>query len=151
MDDTKILIIDDDKKLTDMIKNYLEKDGYEVITAYDGVDGLEVCKQIRKESQTPILILSAKGEEADIVVGLELGADDYLSKPFSLRELSARVKAILRRVSNLKENEKLKRNILKFRTFQIDLHKHEVSVKGEKTELTATEFALLEMLATNPG
>src|SRR3990170_1453394 len=99
MDDTKILIIDDDKKLTDMIKNYLEKDGYEVITAYDGVeglekveshrvnliildlmlpklDGLEVCKQIRKESQTPILILSAKGEEADIVVGLELGADD---------------------------------------------------------------------------
>jgi len=174
MANSKILIIDDDQKLVSMIKNYLEKDGYEVITAFDGVegiekienhspdlvildlmlpklDGLEVCRLIRRESTIPILMLSAKGEEADIVVGLELGADDYLSKPFSLRELSARIKAILRRVSKLKGDERVKRNILKFKTFQVDLQKHEVQVKGEKVELTATEFALLTMLATNPG
>ena len=174
MANTKILIIDDDKKLVGMIKNYLEKDGYEIIAAFDGaegiekteshrpdlvildlmlpkLDGLEVCKLIRKESSMPILMLSAKGEEADIVVGLELGADDYLSKPFSLRELSARVKAILRRVSKLKEDEKSKKKILKYKILQIDFQKHEVTINGEKTELTATEFALLEMLATNPG
>ena len=174
MANIKVLIIDDDKKLVGMIKNYLEKDGYEIIVAFDGaegiekteshrpdlvildlmlpkLDGLEVCKLIRKESSMPILMLSAKGEEADIVVGLELGADDYLSKPFSLRELSARVKAILRRVSKLKEDEKSKKKILKYKSLQIDFQKHEVTVNGEKTELTATEFALLEMLATNPG
>ncbi|OGL40033.1 MAG: DNA-binding response regulator [Candidatus Schekmanbacteria bacterium RIFCSPHIGHO2_02_FULL_38_11] len=174
MANIKVLIIDDDKKLVGMIKNYLEKDGYEIIVAFDGaegiekteshrpdlvildlmlpkLDGLEVCKLIRKESSMPILMLSAKGEEADIVVGLELGADDYLSKPFSLRELSARVKAILRRVSKLKEDEKSKKKILKYKILQIDFQKHEVTINGEKTELTATEFALLEMLATNPG
>ncbi|OGL51331.1 MAG: DNA-binding response regulator [Candidatus Schekmanbacteria bacterium RIFCSPLOWO2_02_FULL_38_14] len=174
MANIKVLIIDDDKKLVGMIKNYLEKDGYEIIAAFDGaegiekteshrpdlvildlmlpkLDGLEVCKLIRKESSMPILMLSAKGEEADIVVGLELGADDYLSKPFSLRELSARVKAILRRVSKLKEDEKSKKKILKYKILQIDFQKHEVTINGEKTELTATEFALLEMLATNPG
>ena len=174
MSESKILIIDDDQKLVSMIKNYLEKDGHEVITAFDGVegiekiernkldlvlldlmlpklDGLEVCRIIRKESSIPILILSAKGEEADIVVGLELGADDYLSKPFSLRELSARIKAILRRVSKQNVEEKVKKNILKFKTFQIDLQKHEVYVKNDRIELTATEFALLTMLANNPG
>lgn len=171
---TKILIVDDDQKLVGMIRNYLEKDGYEIATASDGaeginkieslcpdlvildlmlpkLDGLEVCRLVRKESSMPILMLSAKGEEADIVVGLELGADDYLSKPFSLRELSARVKAILRRVSKLKEDEKSKKKVLKFKNFQIDFQKHEVTVKGEKIELTATEFAILAMLATNPG
>ena len=174
MANTKILIIDDDQKLVGMVKNYLEKDGYEIFTAFDGaeginkiesqrpdlvildlmlpkLDGLEVCRLTRKESSIPILMLSAKGEEADIVVGLELGADDYLSKPFSLRELSARVKAILRRVSKLKEDEKSKKKILKYKILQIDFQKHEVTINGEKTELTATEFALLEMLATNPG
>ncbi|OGL45958.1 MAG: DNA-binding response regulator [Candidatus Schekmanbacteria bacterium RBG_16_38_11] len=174
MSDSKILIIDDDQKLVNMIKNYLEKDGHEVLTAYDGIegiekienhkldlvvldlmlpklDGLEVCRMIRRESSIPILMLSAKGEEADIVVGLELGADDYLSKPFSLRELAARIKAILRRVSKQKGEEKVKKNILKFKTFQIDLQKHEVYVKSERVELTATEFALLTMLANNPG
>ncbi|OGL38395.1 MAG: DNA-binding response regulator [Candidatus Schekmanbacteria bacterium GWA2_38_11] len=174
MSDSKILIIDDDQKLVNIIKNYLEKDGHEVLTAFDGVDGiekiennkldlvvldlmlpkldgLEVCRMIRRESSIPILMLSAKGEEADIVVGLELGADDYLSKPFSLRELAARIKAILRRVSKQKGEEKVKKNILKFKTFQIDLQKHEVYVKSERVELTATEFALLTMLANNPG
>ncbi|OGL46035.1 MAG: DNA-binding response regulator [Candidatus Schekmanbacteria bacterium RBG_16_38_10] len=174
MANTKILIIDDDQKLVGMVKNYLEKDGYEIFTAFDGaeginkiesqrpdlvildlmlpkLDGLEVCRLTRKESSIPILMLSAKGEEADIVVGLELGADDYLSKPFSLRELSARVKAILRRVSKLKEDEKTKKKVIKFKTFQIDFQKHEVLIKSEKIDLTATEFALLAMLATNPG
>src|SRR3989338_3400314 len=161
MENIKVIIIDDEKKLVGMIKNYLEKDGYEIIVAFDGaegiekteshrpdlvildlmlpkLDGLEVCKLIRKESSMPILMLSAKGEEADIVVGLELGADDYLSKPFSLRELSARVKAILRRVSKLKEDEKSKKKILKYKILQIDFQKHEVTINGEKTELTAT-------------
>jgi len=174
MTDKKVLIIDDDKKLFSMVKNYLERDGYIISGAFDGeagldlsqkdnpdliildlmlpkIDGLEVCREIRKKSNVPILILSARGEETDVVVGLEVGADDYISKPFSLRELSARVRALLRRSGKTIQKEKSRNDILKFKTFSINLKKHEVIVDEEKIELTATEFALLTLLASNPG
>lgn len=170
----KVLAIDDDVKLVSMIKSYLERDGYQIIAAHDGekglklyekenpdfvildlmlpkLDGLDVCKEIRTRSNVPILILSARGEETDIVVGLEVGADDYISKPFSLRELSARVRALLRRSGRTSLKEKNKKEFLQFSTFSIDMKKHEVIVDKKKIDLTATEFALLALLSLNSG
>ena len=174
MPNKKVLVIDDDVKLVSMVKNYLERDGYQIIAAHDGekglklyekenpdfvildlmlpkLDGLDVCKGIRTKSNVPILILSARGEETDIVVGLEVGADDYISKPFSLRELSARVRALLRRSGRSSLKEKNLKEFLQFSTFSIDIKKHEVIVDNKKIDLTATEFALLALLSLNAG
>ncbi len=169
----KILIIDDEKDIIKLISYNLEKEGYRIISALDGergleiifkekpdliildlmlpgLDGLELCKILKRNEETssiPIIMLTAKGEEADIVVGLELGADDYITKPFSPRVLLARVKAVLRRVRDLKKEEK----VIKINDLIIDLDKHIVTLKGKKLNLTLTEFNILKFLAQNRG
>ncbi|MBU1671254.1 MAG: response regulator transcription factor [Actinobacteria bacterium] len=168
MDGVKILVVDDEKKLVKLVAAYLERDGFEVVPAYDGMsaldlfekespdlvvldimlpglDGLEFCRRVRAHSRTPIIILSARGEEVDRLVGLEMGADDYVTKPFSPRELVARVKAVLRR-TQLDEGEALVRGPL-----VIDLARHMVTAGAEEVTLTATEFALLHGMAQRPG
>lgn len=164
----KIGIIEDEKNISDMIKYNLEKEGYEVYTAYDGkegialienqaldlllldimlphVDGLDICKQVRKKMDVPIIIISAKADEFDKVLGLELGADDYVTKPFSMREVMARIKARLRRkvVEPIKEEEGER---LKEGDLEMDLKKYQVSKKGVPIELTLREFELLKYL-----
>ena len=169
----KILIIDDEKDIIKLISYNLEKEGYRIISALDGergleiifkekpdliildlmlpgLDGLELCKILKRNEETssiPIIMLTAKGEEADIVIGLELGADDYITKPFSPRVLLARVKAVLRRVRDLKKEEK----VIKINDLIIDLDKHIVTLKGKKLNLTLTEFNILKFLAQNRG
>lgn len=165
------MLIEDDKKLCDFLRDYLSKEGFEVeaiqageealerfqvaepdIVILDlmlaGVDGLEVCRRIRSLSDTPIIILTAKGEEAYRVAGLELGADDYVVKPFSPRELLARVKAVLRR-SQFWREQKGKR--LSFPDLALDLARREATVMGKPVELTRREFDLLWLLARHPG
>lgn len=165
----KIGIIEDEKNISDMIKYNLEKEGYEVFTAYDGaeglalvekesldlllldimlpnIDGLEICKRVRQKMETPIIIISAKADEFDKVLALELGADDYVTKPFSMREVMARVKARLRRkIPELaitdEGGDKLREGNL-----EMDLKKYEVSKSGEVIELTLREFELLKFL-----
>ncbi len=167
----KILLVDDEKTLVKTLTYNLEKDGYQVISAYDGeealnkvesdnpdliildlmlpgVDGFEVCRRVRKSMDLPIIMLTAKGDDIDKILGLELGADDYLTKPFNPRELLARVKAILRRSEP--QGSSLK-NILKIQDLQVDLYQHKVRVKGEEIDLTSKEFALLNLMASNPG
>ena len=167
-----ILVVDDEEHILELIKFNLEKNGYKVITSTNGIealelvrkelpqlllldlmlpgmDGYDVCKEIRKDnsiSSTPIIMLSAKGEELDKILGLELGADDYITKPFSVRELLARVKAMLRRTT-IQIIDKTYR----FGNILIDFEKHEVLKDGEKVELTLKEFELLEMLTKNKG
>lgn len=165
----KIGIIEDEKNISDMIKYNLEKEGYEVLTAYDGaeglalaqkesldlllldimlpnIDGLEICKRVRQKMETPIIIISAKADEFDKVLALELGADDYVTKPFSMREVMARVKARLRRkVSELTPPED-NGDKLKEGNLEIDLKKYEVVKNGEVIELTLREFELLKFL-----
>ena len=169
-----ILAVDDESDILELISYNLKKDGYEVTCAGDGelavklakskhpnliildlmlpgIDGLEVCTQLKNNPETSeiiILILSAKGTEADIVAGLELGADDYIVKPFSPRVLLARVKALLRR-NKLKYIDKS--SILKLDKLQIDPNRHEVRIEMDKLDLTATEFKLLHLLARRPG
>jgi phosphate regulon transcriptional regulator PhoB len=168
-----VLVIDDEKDLIELIQYNLEKEGFQVISAVDGeaglalasqetpdvvlvdlmlpgIDGLEVCQRLRRGERTagiPLIMVTAKDSESDRVVGLELGADDYVTKPFSPRELAARVKAVLRRTSNQKPaTEMLRRGGL-----VIDLTRHEVSCNDEPVTLTATEFRLLQFMATRPG
>ena len=166
----KVLVVDDEEAVRELIELYLTKEGYEVIHARDGrealrlngeqhpdlvildlmlpgLDGWDVCRQIRTGSRVPIIMLTARGEEVDRVVGLEIGADDYVVKPFSPRELVARVKAVLRRGSALgEENE-----VLSFPDLRIDRVRHRVEVTGEEVHLTPTEFRLLWCLAGRPG
>jgi DNA-binding response OmpR family regulator len=169
-----ILIIDDERDLVEMVRyNLAEKEGYDVISAGDGqtgleiaqrhkvdlivldlmmpgIDGLEVCRRLRSDPRTgriPIIMLTAKATEADRIVGLELGADDYVTKPFSPRELLARVKAILRRTTTQAEPQQ----ILRHGDLSIDLTRHEVTVGGKPVALTATEFRILHFLASKPG
>lgn len=165
----RIGIIEDEQSISDMIKYNLEKEGYEVLTAYDGaeglalverehldlllldimlpnIDGLEICKKVRQKMETPIIIISAKADEFDKVLALELGADDYVTKPFSMREVMARVKARLRRkipelVVSEESGDKLREGNL-----EIDLKKYEVLKNGEVIELTLREFELLKFL-----
>jgi len=169
----KILIVEDEKDIVKMLDYNLKKEGFRTITAYDGedaldlanrehpdlivldlmlpgIDGLEVCKILKKEKKTssiPIIMLTAKTQESDKIVGLELGADDYVTKPFSPRELIARIKAVLRRV---KEGEKLP-EVLKIGELTIDFSKISVSVKDKPVELTAKEFELLKTLIQVKG
>ena len=169
----KILIVEDEKDIQDLLEHYLKREGYEVQAAGDGesalrkvakerfdlvlldlmlpgVHGLEVCRAFRSQTQTadlPIIMLTAKGEETDRVVGLELGADDYITKPFSPREVVARVKAILRRV----EKPKPKEVRYAYGGISLDLLRYEVSYKGKAQSLTSKEFKLLEFLLGNQG
>ncbi len=167
----KVLLVDDEKTLVKALKFNLEKEGFLVEEAYNGeealekafeaapdiiildlmlpgLDGFEVCREIRKKEEIPIIMLTAKGEDIDKVLGLELGADDYMTKPFNPRELVARMKAILRR--SAARDEGLRKRI-QIGELQIDLLQHRV-IKGERdVDLTAKEFALLSFLASNAG
>lgn len=172
MSEEKILIVDDEEHIQELIKFNLEKNGYKTIIAGNGIDalrlakeecpqlvlldlmlplkdGYDVCKEIRKDnsiSSMPIIMLSAKGEELDKILGLELGADDYIVKPFSVRELLARIKAILRRTTILPIDK-----YYKIGNIEIDFEKHEVVKSGNVIELTLKEFQLLEILIKNKG
>ncbi|SNS24216.1 two-component system, OmpR family, alkaline phosphatase synthesis response regulator PhoP [Anaerovirgula multivorans] len=169
-----ILAVDDEEHILELIKFNLEKNGFQVITSDNGekalellarnpidlvvldlmlpgIDGLEVCKEIRRMegyNKLPIIMLTAKGEETDRILGLELGADDYVTKPFSVRELIARVKAVLRRSEDVKKDNT---KVLKFKDIVIDLEKHEVTVGVKQIELTLKEFELLKILMENRG
>jgi two-component system alkaline phosphatase synthesis response regulator PhoP len=175
--ETRILIIEDDKKIVDLIEIHISDLGYKVDTANDGLsgltratsrtygliildlmlpgmDGIEVCRNFRiKDKHTPILMLTAKSEEFDKVLGLEIGADDYITKPFSVRELTARVKAILRRVEvdKKKSEDEIDNPDLDFGSLKIDINKHQVIHEGKAVELTAKEFDLLVLFAKHPG
>ena len=173
----KILVVEDEKPISDIVKFNLDKEGYDVVTAYDGeealkkvesespdlilldlmlpkIDGLEVARQIRKEHDTPIIMLTAKDSEIDKVLGLELGADDYVTKPFSNRELVARVKAKLRRTpsANAASSEEDEANReLEVGDLTIHTDAYTVSKRGENIELTHREFELLHYLARHLG
>lgn len=175
----KILIVDDEKPISDIIKFNLTKEGYEAITAFDGreaitkfeeenpdliildlmlpeLDGLEVAKEVRKTSHIPIIILSAKDSEFDKVIGLEIGADDYVTKPFSNRELLARVKAHLRRTENIEtavaeENASASNSEITIGDLKILPDAFVAQKRGEDIELTHREFELLHHLATHMG
>lgn len=165
----KILVVDDEVNIADIIKFNLEKDGYRVLTANDGEagmklytkekpdlvvldimmpkkDGIQVLKEIRANSTVPVIMLTAKEDELDKVLGLELGADDYMTKPFSVRELAARVKANLRRVEYVDVEHKSD-NVIRTGDLEIDLDKYEVRKFGEVVEITIREFELLKFLA----
>lgn len=168
-----VLVVDDEKPIVDIVKINLQKNGYRVIEAYDGIeavskaiseepdlilldvmlpgqDGFSVCKKIRETSAVPIIMLTARDEEVDKILGLELGADDYMTKPFSIRELIARVKAILRR-SQISAKDEAAGEILTFGDLTIDIEKYEVRKRGDVIELTFREFELLKFLATKKG
>ena len=176
-----ILIVDDEKTIVDMLVYNLQKEGYNTLEANDGeeavnvalsqkpdlilldimlpkMDGLAVCKRIRQTLNIPILMLSAKDEEIDKILGLELGADDYITKPFSVRELMGRVKANLRKAelsgaekAGKEEEEKEEENIIAVGDLTLDLNKFEVKVRGEIMDLTLREFEVLKYLANQPG
>ncbi|MBI2906386.1 MAG: response regulator transcription factor [Chloroflexi bacterium] len=170
----KILIVEDDRTLLGVLKYSLIKEGFAVSTAVDGVkaietarrqrpdlilldvmlpelDGLEVCRTLRKEMTAPILMLTARAEEIDRVVGLELGADDYLTKPFSMRELLARVRAMLRRRELLEEEMRSSSSLVRAGDIELDADRHLVSVKGAALTLSPKEFELLAFLIRNRG
>jgi DNA-binding response OmpR family regulator len=171
---TKVLVVDDEPNLVDLVRGYLEHEGFEVAVATDGpsavesartfgpdlivldlmlpgFDGLEVCRRVRQFSDAYVLMLTARAEEIDRIVGLEVGADDYLTKPFSPRELIARVKAMLRRPRSASSVPTDLPAPLVFGALIIDESRHEVSMRGELVALTPREFSLLATLATQPG
>lgn len=174
MSKTKVLAVDDEAKILDLIKVYLEKDGFLVITADGGekalelfeaekpdivvldimmpdMSGYDLCKKICAVSKTPIIMLTAKSEEVDKLLGLELGADDYITKPFSLRELSARIRAVLRRTGCRNLSAGVPEDIREYRDLRIDLKKKTATLKGKPISLTPTEFKILAMLVSSPG
>ena len=170
----KILIVEDDTNLLATLKYNLDKDGYDVVTAVDGAEaiktarkekpdliildimlpimnGFEICRILRKEMTVPILMLTAKAEEMDKIVGLEIGADDYMTKPFSMRELLARVRAMLRRTRMTVPESTEEENVWKIKDLEVDPARHRVLFKGTPLELTPKEFDLLAFLARNKG
>jgi len=170
----KILVVEDDRNLSDTLKYNLRKDGYDVVTAGDGVEaldaarrekpdliildlmlpklsGFEVCRILRKDMTVPILILTAKTDETDKIVGLEIGADDYMTKPFSLRELLARARAMLRRAKMAEGQLGAGEAVLKVGDIEVDIGRHRASKGGAWLELTPKEFDLLVFLARNKG
>jgi len=169
-----VLIVDDEKNMVDTLVYNLRKDGYEISVAYDGeealevaerdkpdliildlmlpvIDGFEVCRIIRRKSHIPIIMLTAKEEEVDKVVGLELGADDYITKPFSLRELRARIKAVLRRYDAQIATETSQTNSWTIGELVLDSTSHRVTLGGEVIDLSPKEYDLLEILMKNAG
>lgn len=173
-DAAMILVVDDEQNLIDLVRGYLEREGFAVLTAGDGpsavemtrshrpdlivldlmlpgFDGVEACRQIRQLSDAYVLMLTARSEEIDKIVGLSVGADDYLTKPFSPRELVARVKAMLRRPRSRGSIVDDVTPVERFGDLTIDEGRHEVSVRGEVISLTAREFELVATLAAHPG
>lgn len=170
----RILVVDDEKLIVKGIKFSLEQEGMEVDAAYDGeeafklaqtqnyslilldvmlpkIDGLEVCQMIREFSNVPIIMVTAKGEDMDKIMGLEYGADDYITKPFNILELKARIKAILRRSVRSVVKEEPKSNVIKAKDLEIDLESRRCFIDGKEKNLTAKEFDLLELFVKNPG
>lgn len=169
----KVLIVDDEKNIVEILKFNLKKEGFDTIEAYDGeqamemalnekpdlilldvmlpkMDGFTVCRKLRQQISTPILMLTAREEEVDKVLGLELGADDYITKPFSQRELMARVKANIRRTS-IEETEVSKGNFIRCGSVVIDVDRYEAKRDNNIIELTLREFELVKFLAMHPG
>jgi len=167
-----ILIVDDERLLVKGLKRSLEQEGFKVYAAYDGeqawslingqkfnliildimlpgIDGLELCRRIRQKWKIPIIMLTAKGEDVDKIVGLELGADDYMSKPFNTRELLARIRAVLRRVPSPEDDDTL--DTIVTGNLTINQARRKVTVSGREIDLTAKEFSLLSLLARHPG
>ncbi|MFO8101978.1 MAG: response regulator transcription factor [Dehalococcoidia bacterium] len=170
----KILVVEDEATLREMLQYNLEAEGYRVITAADGlkalelartespdlivldimlpqIDGFEVCRRLRRDMTVPVLMLTAKEEEIDKVLGLELGADDYMTKPFSMRELKARIKAMLRRAEMAQPVEASDENLIQIGSLTIDIKKHSVLLGGAPLSLKPKEFDLLAFLARNRG
>ncbi len=168
----RILIADDDPVVHESLGIYLKAEGFEPLDVYDGEaavekaaeqdvglcvldimmpkkTGIEVCKELRKTTQLPIIMLTAKGEEVDRIIGLELGADDYIVKPFSPREVVARIKAVLRRTQEQQEGSS--DGVLNFNGLTIDLKSYTVTLKGQPVVCTPKEIEILHMLASNPG
>lgn len=168
----KILIVEDELNIAETVAYSLEKEGFKVQVANDGntglekifredpdlvvldlmlpgMDGLEICRQVRRRSDVPIIMLTAKEAEIDRVLGLEMGADDYITKPFSLRELVARVKTVLRRSDH--SNHESEDSVIKIGDLQIDLLGHEVRKDGKKIDLSVKEYEVLKVLASNAG
>lgn len=171
MENTKILIVDDDPNICELLRLYIEKEGFQTATAYDGkqalqlfdevnpqlvlldimlpvLDGWQVCREIRKKSQCPIIMLTAKGEVFDKVLGLELGADDYVVKPFETKEVVARIKAVLRRSGQM-ESKEVKE--VHYDKLSINLTNYELKVNGVQIDTPPKEMELLYHLASNPG
>jgi DNA-binding response OmpR family regulator len=165
-----ILVVDDEPKVTRLARDYLEKHGFRVLTAGDGqtalaaarrekpdliildlmlpaLDGREVCRILRRESDVPIIMLTALSEEIDQVTGLEIGADDYITKPFSPRAMVARVRALLRRA----QGEARTQNVIRLGGLELDSQKHSVMLNGTALKLTRNEFKILQILASHPG
>jgi two-component system alkaline phosphatase synthesis response regulator PhoP len=163
-----VLVVDDEPQIVELLRGYLEREGFEVADAADGnaalrehervrpdlvildlmlpqLDGREVCRRIRERARTPIIMLTARDEESDKLLGLELGADDYVTKPFSPREVVARVRAVLRRGSHETPE------VLRLGEVTIDLRGHQVTLAGRPIDLTPTEFGLLTILASYPN
>lgn len=168
----KILIVDDEDTILEFLRINLEKNGFTVVAAGDGhealrlarqeqprcilldvmlpgLDGFEVLRELRKTMDVPVIMLTAKGDDIDKILGLELGADDYVTKPFNPRELVARIKAILRRVDKAAANTE--EGIITVGDLILDLERHRVEVRGKAVDLTPKEFELLELLMSNPG
>jgi DNA-binding response OmpR family regulator len=169
----RILVVDDEPMVTEVVERYLVRDGFDVLTADNGDkalglaqtwgpdlvvldlmlpgrDGLEVCRNLREDGRIPVIMLTARGEEADRIVGLEIGADDYIVKPFSPRELVARIKAVLRRTM-AKDEDRHASDVLRFQGLQINPRTRMVEVNNEAVSLTAKEFDLLYFLASHPS
>ncbi len=172
-DSSTILLVDDEESIQKLLAYPLEREGYRVLQARDGeealarfaservdlvvldimlpkLDGLEVCKRLRAESEVPIIMLTARDDELDKVVGLELGADDYITKPFSIREFRSRVRALLRRASVSRQLDG-GGNVISAEGLTIDLARRAVKIRGERAQLTYVEFELLRILASHPG
>jgi two-component system response regulator VicR len=171
---TRILLADDDEMIVDVLQHQLRKEGFEVLVAYDGetalelartqnpdlvlldvmmprLQGFEVCREIRRESAVPILMLTARGDEMDRIIGLDMGADDYVVKPFSFRELMARIRANLRRVELSSTGIKSGRDVVKIGAVTIDSKRHTVSRNGEPVNLSQREYDLLLALLSAQG
>ncbi|MFL5923499.1 MAG: response regulator transcription factor, partial [Gaiellaceae bacterium] len=168
---TTVLVVDDEPLVRDVVTRYLERDGHRVLTAEDGdaargliererlslvlldvmlpgEDGLALCRWIRSSSELPVILLTARVDEADRIVGLELGADDYVTKPYSTRELLARIRAVLRRRIEVEDFDEA---ILEGGRVRMDVDRHTVEVDGEPVPMPLKEFELLELLMRNPG
>lgn len=169
----KIILVDDEPEILTLVRDYLSREGFNVLTAQNGTDGmqlierekpdlvlldwmlpgmsgLEMCRRLRETSTIPIIMLTAKSEEIDRVLGLEFGADDYIVKPFSLRELAARIKTVLRRSSGVVPDKATSLVIVRG-DLAIDITSHKVTKRGSEILLTPTEFNILHLLATRPG